>query len=393
MVNKNPSTVKKYNTPLELASLDSLTIGYIVTDIDHNILLINYAAKDLLVITKQISSLEQVVDHLPKHLVLLDHVKYCSIEHKSCSFREVNIGDKKLSVFLSPLFEGGELKGNLLTLEDITERIDNEHARDQFLSFLVHELRTPITAIKGNASLIRDHYQNILKDQDLSELVGDISTGSDSLLQIVNQFLDMSRLEEGRIKYNLQQFDLLPVIIETVNSLNVIAKLKNGVLKLTPSEIESMQVVGDPGRVKQVLTNLIGNAIKFSEGGTVTVSVRQNDVTQELEILVKDNGAGIPLDSRSGMFQKYFQASNNKFRGDSAKSTGLGLYVTRLIVEGMGGRILLLESEVGKGSTFMFSISLATPKRLTKLKKQLAELEQGVEHAPAAEHQSINLRN
>ena len=382
-------TITRPSLPLQ--SLNALGLGYIVTDIDHQVLLINYAAKSLLTLTHDIDSLEEIVEHLPARLVLLDHVKYCSIEHKSCSFREVELNERIVRVFLSPLFEGDELKGNLLTLEDITERVQSDHARDQFLAFLVHELRTPLTAIHGNASLIEDHFTIAMQDKDFREMIQDIGSGSQNLLGLVNQFLDMSRLEEGRITYDWQSFDLAALINETTRSLQIIAQEKQLTLTFVEPVLEGLQAVGDPGRVRQVLTNLIGNGLKFTDSGSVTVTLGLNKAIAMFEIMVSDTGPGIPSESRSGMFQKYFQAANNKYRHDSAKSTGLGLYVTRLIVEGMGGQIGLLDAGHGVGSTFMFSISQSTPERLKLMAKQIADAAQGVEHAQAADHQSLQI--
>jgi signal transduction histidine kinase len=372
-----------------LASVDYLPIGYIVTDVNHNVLLINYAARKLLTEIKTIKKLEQVVDKLPKRLVLLDHVKYCSIEHKSCSFREVELGDRVVRIFLSPIFDGPDLRGNLLTLEDITEKVNNEHARDQFLAYLVHEFRTPLTAIHGNSALIRQYYPQLLEDKNLSELVDDITTGSTYMLQMVNQFLDMSRLEEGRITYAWQQLDAVKLIAETVQGLDVLAKNKGLTFQLKMPDNLSAAVVGDPERIKQVLTNFVGNAIKFTEQGDVTVDLEKTDSI--LRVSVTDTGPGIPMDSRANMFQKYFQASNNKLKADSSKSTGLGLYVTKLIMEGMGNQIALIRSEVGKGSTFSFTLDLDTPERLKLMAKQIADQNQGVQHAHVEDHASISI--
>lgn len=371
----------------ELASLEYLNLGYIVTDMEHRVLIINQAARELLVDTKVIKTLEEVVAKLPDRLVLLDHVKYCSIEHKSCSFREVELGDRIIRLFLSPIFEGSDLQGNLLTLEDITDKVEQGKARDQFLSFLVHELRTPLTAIRSNSALIEDYYPDILKDKALQEIVTDIHSGSKYVLGMVNQFLDMARLEEGRIEFDMQEFEAVSVIRETIQSLGILAKERNLSLTFEAPENQKIQVVADPNRIKQVVTNLIGNGLKFSDNGGVTVTIKLSD--EQLDVSVTDTGAGIPLDSQSKMFQKFFQASNNKLRKDSAKSTGLGLYVTKLMMEGMHGQIYLARSEVNKGSTFTFTIPLATPGRLKQLAKELSEIKQGVQHAQVPEHSSV----
>jgi signal transduction histidine kinase len=312
------------------------------------------------------------------------------VEHKSCSFREVELGDKRVRVFLSPIFDGPDLRGNLLTLEDITEKAEQEHAREQFLSFLVHELRTPLTAIRSNSALVQEHFAALAKDnEDLQEILADINSGSKYVLEMVNQFLDMARLEEGRIKFDLKQFELVQVIRETVASLEVLAKDRGLSLTFDAPQDMGVQVAADIGRTKQVLTNLIGNGLKFTEKGGVTVSLAVKD--DLAEISVKDTGAGIPEDSQKKMFQKYFQASNNKMATDSSKSTGLGLYVTKLMVEGMGGTIALTNSQVNEGSTFTFTLHLATQEWLKQVSKLIADAEQGVQHAQVPEHSSTSL--
>jgi signal transduction histidine kinase len=364
---------------LELASIDSLGVGYIVTNVDHEVSVINHAARELLAATGVTKTLEEVVERLPKRLELLDHVKYCSVEHKSCSFREVQLGDRKVRVFLSPIFDGWELRGNVLTLEDITDKVAQERARDEFLTYLVHELRTPLAAIRGNADLIKVFSKD--NNENVRGALEDINIGSKYLLQMVNQFLDMSRLEEGRIEYKFEQFNATDLIAETVASLDVLARERSLSLEFKPPKSSVAQVVADMGRAKQVLTNLIGNALKFTEKGGVTVTIATKK--DMLEVSVADTGPGIPPESKANLFQKYFQASNNILKHDGSKSTGLGLYVTKLMADGMGGNIELRASELGKGSTFTFSLTLATPERLKYLVKQRADAKQGVQHAPA----------
>jgi signal transduction histidine kinase len=368
---------------IEAASIDSLMFGYIITNAEHEVLVMNQMARRLLAGTKTIKTLEEVVSRLPKRLELLDHVKYCSVEHKSCNFREVELGDRRVRVSLSPVFEGAELRGNALVLEDITERVAQDRARDDFLAFLVHEFRTPLTAIRGNSSLLEDFFKDALKDKDAHEIVADINTGSRSLLELVNQFLDMSRLEEGRIEFDLTPFDAVAMARETVKSLEVIAHDRGLTLELQ-ADAPVMEVGADAGRAKQMLTNLIGNGLKFTEHGGVRVALTQRD--EVLELRVSDTGNGIPEESRGGLFGKYFQAANNELRHDSSKSTGLGLYVTKLMTEGMGGTIGLETSVVGKGSTFLATLPLATPERLKQMAKQMYDSKQGVRHAEAFEH-------
>lgn len=365
------------------ASIDILSTGVIITDTSHNVTLMNQSAKRLLHATHITKTLEEVVTKLPERLEFLVHVKYCSLEHKSCSFREVEIEDHVVALTLYPIFEGPDLMGNLITLDDITERVSKDRTRDQFLSLMVHELRTPITAIKGNASLISDFYPDALKDQQLKELVTDIQSGSANLLEMVNQFLDMSRLEEGRIHYDLQEFNVGDTIATTVAGLHVLADQKHLSLD-APQATSDLVALGDPTRTRQVLTNLIGNAIKFTEAGRITVAI--DHTPTEITVSVSDTGPGIPADSKAGLFKKYFQASNNQFKHDASKSTGLGLYVTRLIMEGMRGSISHNDTQGHSGSVFTVTLPKRTPTNLKLMQKAIAEDRQGARHAQAPEH-------
>jgi len=370
-------------------SVEYLNVGYIVSGPDHKILILNHAARQLLTTTKAISTLEEVVSFLPERLHLMDHVKYCGIEHRSCSFRQVELGDNIVRVFLSPIFENGTLSGSLLTLEDITQKVQQEKAHDQFLSFLVHELRTPLTAIRGNSTLLQEDFSDDIDDKQVREIIGYINAGSQNVLGMVNQFLDMSRLEEGRIQFELQKFSLIPLLHEVIDNLHVLAQERGLSLEVHTPHDANIEVVADPGRVRQVITNLIGNALKFTEKGGVKVSLKPG--TNTVEVSVTDTGPAIPAESQANLFQKYFQASNNKLRKDSSQSTGLGLYVTKLMVEGMGGQIYLSDSEVGKGSTFTFTLDVATTSRMAHLKTQLEEAKQGAEHHEVPEHNTTDV--
>jgi NtrC-family two-component system sensor histidine kinase KinB len=367
---------------IENMSIDTLDIGFIVTDENQRVVIINKAALGLLKLTGAIKSLTQALGHLPPELDLLEHIKFCSPENKSCDFHEIKLGERQLRVFLSPIFDGDDLRGNVITLEDISDAKEKEHSRDAFFSLVVHELRTPLTAIRGNTSLIQEYFPEALKDDKLKQIVGDINTGSVYLIEMVNQFLDMSRLEEGRIVFDLKQFDAAETLKTTTDGLGVLAKEKGLTLEFVPVEGISTQVIADPTRTKQVLTNLIGNGLKFTEKGKISITYRVNG--DELTVLVQDSGQGIPKDSQHKLFQKYFQASNNTIAKDSSKSTGLGLYMTRLVVEGMEGKIFLASSKENEGSVFAFSLPMATPENLKKLQKKQNDAKNGVHHTQLA---------
>ena len=259
-------------------SLQYTNIGYIVLSKDNAILSINSVAQKLLGLNESASSLGDITNVMPERIHLPDHVRYCGIEHRACSFNAVEVDDTILKLFLSPIFEDKKLVGSLLTLEDVTASIEQKKARDQFLSLLVHDLRTPLTAVKGYSSMLQEISDDLNNTKNFQEIIGYIRSGSQNVLDMVNQFLDMARLEEGRIKFDLQKLDIVALARETVGELQVLAQEKGLELTLNTHEHKSLDVVADPTRTKQILSNLVGNALKFTEKGGITIDIRTNRI-------------------------------------------------------------------------------------------------------------------
>lgn len=243
-------------------------------------------------------------------------------------------------------------------LEDANDKLKQlDKLKDEFFSLASHELRTPLTAIRGNAALLLSHYGAKFTDPAFAEMVNDMHEGSTRLIQIVNDFLDMSRLEQGKIDFKKQNFQLSDVVIQVMNELKTIGDGK-GIELMTNIPIATLRVFADPDRVKQVIYNLVGNAIKFTQKGSVTVGIQQEDKST-VRVFVTDTGSGIPVDKQSLLFQK-FQQAGNILTPEVSQGSGLGLYICKLLIQGMGGIIGLEKSEVGRGSTFSFTLPLAT---------------------------------
>jgi CheY-like chemotaxis protein len=250
--------------------------------------------------------------------------------------------------------------GTVILLADITDAKVAERSKDEFFSIASHELRTPLTAIKGNASMILDYYKDKLKDPSLREMVEDVHTSSVRLIEIVNDFLDTSRLEQGKIQFKFQSFALDKVIEQVSYEMGAVLKQKD--LKLTVDKAslnlgELPLIFADPDRTKQVIYNLVGNAAKFTEKGGITI--RAHKEGPNMRVLVTDTGRGIPLEGQRLLFRKFQQAGSSLLTRDTTRGTGLGLYISKLLVEGMGGKIGLEDSEPGRGTTFFFTLPLA----------------------------------
>jgi signal transduction histidine kinase len=233
---------------------------------------------------------------------------------------------------------------------------DFKRSQDEFLSIASHELRTPLTAIKGNTSLIRQYFWEQLPSDELRQMVTDIDRASDRMLKMINSFLDTLRLEQKLVKFEVQNFDVVPLAAEVVKDLK--AHSKHDVhLNFKGTESHLTHVYSDKKWIKHALQNLLDNALKFTERGNVTVSALQDG--NFIKIIITDTGLGIPQKSREIIFNKFAQTSGDILTRETTQGTGLGLYMARLIMEQLGGSAQLEYSEPGAGSTFSISIPCA----------------------------------
>lgn len=237
-------------------------------------------------------------------------------------------------------------------LEQANEKLKElDLMKSEFLNTVSHELRTPLTSIKAFAEILLD---NVGEDPETqTEFLEIINKESDRLTRLINNLLDLSRIEAGRMKWDRDPLDLFEVVSTAVTSLRGAAEKKGLLLEV---EIEEeLPTVGDRDKLIQVVTNLLGNAIKFtSEGGTVRVVASRKDLlTARVE--VQDSGVGIDPVYHESIFEKFSQVDSSETR--DIKGSGLGLPIARSITEHHDGR-LFVESELGQGSTFIVELPL-----------------------------------
>ena len=363
-VEERTAEVKAERMRLE-ASINSLNVGFIIVDDKQQIITANQAFTTIIAPpdSRVQPSLDQLAMSLAGIYDIHKSIENCLAKGKETSKDALQYGAKTLRIFMAPIFEATEEHkslGVVVLVEDITEAKAIERSRDEFFSIASHELRTPLTAIRGNTQMIKQYYPEALADPLLAEMVDDIHDSSIRLITIVNDFLDTSRLEQGKINFELTNFnvvDLIEDIMQEFKAGEVNPKLY---IKLQVPKTKLPLIRADRDRLKQTIINLVGNAFKFTEKGGVTITVSVADL--RLSIDVTDTGKGIPVESQSLLFRKFQQASNNILTRDSTRSTGLGLYISKLITEGMKGKIYMKSSQLGKGATFTIEMPVAPSK-------------------------------
>lgn len=343
------------------ASIQSLSLGFIMTDKENKIIVSNPVVAKIFGFEKLGWTLDDITSGIANKVDIKNTCTSSMLEKKIIEIKDISYKSKFLRIFIAPIVsDATEVIGSVILVEDITEAKVLERSRSEFFSIASHELRTPLTSIKGNTSLIKEYYAEKLDDKDLREMIDDIHESSVRLIAIVNDFLDMSRLEQGRIEFKKEVFDVVPVIEKIVYDLIKLADDKKIYLKFDQPAGVHPNVVADSARLKQVIYNLAGNAIKFTATGGVTIFIDEKNGM--VNIHISDTGQGIPLTSQSLLFRKFQQAENNILTRDGTKGTGLGLYISKLMADGMGGSITLEKSEENVGSTFLLSLPLATEK-------------------------------
>lgn len=278
------------------------------------------------------------------------------------------------------------LQDTQVSLTEITQQVYQMNAKlhqldklkDDFVSIASHELRTPMTAIRSYIWMAL-HRSDIPLSQKLERYLYRTLISTERLINLVNDMLNVSRIESGRIEINPQPFNMLALVNETVEEIR--AKADERELKITILEDRLPQVFADPDKVHQILLNLIGNSLKFTEpGGVITISFFTDGLSVETSI--KDNGFGISPQDLSKLFKKFGKLDNSYVSISTSGGTGLGLYISRSLVELMKGKIWAQSAGVDKGATFTFSLPVANADNLKhaedfkiKAKGEVKELE------------------
>lgn len=277
----------------------------------------------------------------------------------------IMVSQKAIGVF----FVGEKLSGDVLTKDEIeflqivanqtantiekTRFWEEDKLKSEFVSIASHELLTPTAAMKGYLSMILDENMGQVDDTARRYLTK-VSQSTERLSKLVEDLLNVSRIESGRLKINKREFSLVELVTKATDEIQVNAKAKSLDLAFVAPHVAPPHVCADPDHIYRVLINLIGNSVKYTQQGWVRTFVSQYDATHLL-FTVADSGLGIPKESIPHLFEKFYRADRREIAG--IQGTGLGLYISKKIIELMGGQ-LWVESEVNKGSSFYFTLPI-----------------------------------
>ena len=245
------------------------------------------------------------------------------------------------------------MSDRLATANQELKRLDN--AKSEFISIASHQLRTPLTAIKGYTSLILEgSYGKI--DNQIQDVVNKVYAANSRLIELVENLLSISRLESGRMQYNYQSAQLAEVVNDTAGMFAVIAKKKGIDLRVVVPETPLPLLSLDAGKIREVVSNLIDNALKYTETGSVIVKMEQTE-DGKVRLSVKDTGIGINKEDLEHIFLKF--ARSKETEKLYVGGTGLGLYVGRTFIEKHGGRLWAESEGHGHGSEFIFELPIS----------------------------------
>ncbi|MDD5687790.1 MAG: ATP-binding protein [Elusimicrobia bacterium] len=332
----------------------SINDGLILTDENNNIVIMNNMAAKILGVSKDLTnSLFETVKN-DKLLTALKEV----YERPEIS-REVDLStDKPFIISVSTQLitdsERKKIEGIIFILRDITGKKEVDKMKDDFFHGVTHDLRNPLTSVLGFLRFLLNESVGPINEKQ-KYFLEIISTSSNRLLAMINNILDIAKLEVGKMELSLTQFDLKNTAERVCSSM--ISKAVEGNIELVNS-VTSMTISADEGLIERALINLVGNALKYTpSSGKVTITAVEKN--ENVEISVNDTGEGIPAEYLNKIFDKFQQV-----KGRSHGGTGIGLTITKYIVESHLGKIWV-ESELNKGSKFMIAI----PKNLKKNEK------------------------
>lgn len=336
-----------------IASIQSLQFGFIIIDTDKNILMWNKAATDVLGAAKNKGGFGLLTSYFGAKYDIAEAYEKCLSRKAAVISEEIDTQKKFYKVSMFPII-AEKVVGAVVIIDDVTTATLLERNKQEFFAVASHELRTPLTSIHGNMGMIKDYWDR-LEDKEILEMVEQAHQSTKRLIKIVNDFLDASRLEHDKVLAIMEEVDVTQIISEVVKEMMALVKSKGLRLVYKPNP-KLPKAKADRARLKQVVYNILGNAVNYTKEGDVTVETQiEGDF---IRVLVSDTGIGITPQNQRLLFKKFQQAGKQVLAREVNVGTGMGLYISKLLVDAMKGKIGLANSS-SKGSVFYFTIPIA----------------------------------
>ncbi len=362
ITNQAVTAVSKLQAVLEsekgklVSIINSMTDGVLMVDMHNSVLVSNPAVKQLLEMPDNVeTTMFDVVDALAGKIDLRTDIEESIRKHEPIVVPGLQLKNHVVEMTITPVrSKQDEQLGAAVVLHDITTEKDLEKVRQDFTAMMVHELRAPLTAVRWSGeSLEKVIATGQLDAGKVKETVTTIVSASKNMLELVNDLLDVAKIEAGKFDLNIQDTDIVAIMQEQVATFKALASVKHLELKLIAPEKFVLKC--DKIRIGQALENMLSNAIKYTDGGDVTVSFRQDQQKKLGIVSVQDSGVGISREDLPMLFSKFRQLKNTD---NARKGTGLGLVVTKGIIEAHGGQIWVESPGENMGTTFSFSLPL-----------------------------------
>jgi two-component system sensor histidine kinase NblS len=357
---------------LELV-LMSIADGVVVCDRDNRVQIVNRAATQIFD--------KEAKDLLGKPLVVCtegpDQPQICHIVQQFTDsnvnitpgaiepiVQQLQLGELTVRLHTAPIFLNKEFLGSVMIMQDITKQAELEKMKNEFMANVSHELRTPITSIKSYVDTLCNHGEKL--DPDIHrEFLQIIDNEADRLMHLVNDVLELSKIEEADREFEMLPMDIHRACEAAIRSLNLMARDRG--IELAFEQTENLPLASiNQESIERVIINLLNNGIKYTpEGGKITVKVEkhQEGEVEEVAVHVKDTGIGIPDDALEHIFDRFYRVEK---KVHTIKGTGLGLTIVKKIIEKHGGRITVA-SALGEGSTFSFYLPALSPEAVARL--------------------------
>ncbi|MBN1816626.1 MAG: PAS domain S-box protein [Sedimentisphaerales bacterium] len=336
----------------------------VVVDGFDRIVLANSAAEQIFGFSARSSlarTVGEAIDH-PEFVASMCHIRQSKLPHLKHELT-VKAGDHLHvydCIFSCIRDEKQEIAGVVAILHDITREKEISQMKNDFVSHVSHELKTPLASINAYAEMLVDGEAQ--DEQAIHQFCSIIQSQALRLNRLIEDILNISRIESGLIKVDKQNLSMALLMRDAVEMITSYAQEKNITIH-TPPAILYDQVHADKDMISQVIINLLSNAVKYTpQGGSVSIESQVNEADGVIRVSVIDTGVGIPPEAVDHVFDKFYRVEQNK---KVAKGTGLGLNLVKQIVETVHGGRVFVASEVGKGSTFGFEIPLAAGQQIT----------------------------